>query len=220
MGKSKEPRGESWKYFLEKNRRELLSKEDREIEETADRAFDFIVFEIKSGKKKDKIIKEVSKEFEFSKKDSEKYFKIVQEKVAKEKELEEKEAQKSEEKEKTRLFKNNRKQTEELENPIGIILKIISVFLLFLAMGDNPYSYYIFLKWAIFISMAVSVYLAANKERVGWAWTFGIIGILYNPIFPIYLRDKDLWNFIDLVIIGILIWNIVYLFKQNSDRKT
>jgi len=74
--------------------------------------------------------------------------------------------------------------------------KILAIALLLIAIGDHPYSYYQFLRWAILIIAGYSAYLAYNNRKVGWAWIFGVIAFLFNPIFPFYL-EKTTWQFID-----------------------
>lgn len=34
-----------------------------------------------------------------------------------------------------------------------------------------------------------------------WNIAGGVIAILFNPLFPIYLNNKDLWQIIDVVVI-------------------
>ena len=76
--------------------------------------------------------------------------------------------------------------------------KILVVILLFLALADNPYGYYQFLRWAVLIIGSYSAYLSYEKGKNGWAWIFVIIAILFNPIIPFYL-SRDIWQIIDLI---------------------
>lgn len=74
--------------------------------------------------------------------------------------------------------------------------KILAVILLFWAIGDHPYGYYQFLRWAIMIIGAYSAYLSYENKNIVWAWIFGIMAILFNPIIPFYL-SKEMWQLID-----------------------
>lgn len=61
-----------------------------------------------------------------------------------------------------------------------------------------PYSYYILLRWVIFL---VGLYIAYNCYKIqnyGWALIIGVIGLAFNPIFPIYL-NKSTWVIIDFI---------------------
>ena len=75
--------------------------------------------------------------------------------------------------------------------------KVLAVILLFWALADNPYGYYQFLRWAITIIAGYSGYMAYKKQRMGWAWIFGIMGVLFNPVVPFYL-SRNTWQFIDI----------------------
>lgn len=61
-----------------------------------------------------------------------------------------------------------------------------------------PYSYYIFLRWIIFISSAIVAYNFYTSKFQAWALIFGATAFLFNPVFPIYL-DKSTWVIFDFV---------------------
>lgn len=86
--------------------------------------------------------------------------------------------------------------------------KILASVLLLWALSDNPYGYYQFLRWAIVIIAGYTAYVAYNKQKTGWAWVFGIMAVLFNPIFPFYL-SKDTWQLIDVVSAIIFIISIL-----------
>jgi hypothetical protein len=79
-------------------------------------------------------------------------------------------------------------------------IKWISIFCsvtLLVAVFDFPIEYYTFLRIVVFtgaILMIFSKYLKAH-----WIISFLIIAVLFNPIFPIYLREKSIWIPIDII---------------------
>lgn len=76
---------------------------------------------------------------------------------------------------------------------------LVSGGLLLLAIPTGwPYDFYIFLRWAIFISSIIVAY-GFYKSRIN-AWTFilGAVAFLFNPIAPIYLA-KQTWVIIDFI---------------------
>lgn len=81
---------------------------------------------------------------------------------------------------------------------------IVAAILLFLALFSMPYGYYILLRFVVCGVSAYGTYFAVKFKRNAWAWTFGIIAILFNPIIPIHL-DKDTWAVIDVAVAGILL---------------
>lgn len=70
--------------------------------------------------------------------------------------------------------------------------------LLLLAIAPLPIGYYTFLRIAITLATVLLI-LDSYKGQVNiWSMVFGIIAILFNPIIPIYLYQKDKWMPIDI----------------------
>jgi len=93
---------------------------------------------------------------------------------------------------------------------VAIILIMLGAF------GDNPYSYYQFLRWATAGVSFYLAYLAYENQRVGWTWTFAVTGILFNPIVPFYL-ERETWQFFNL---AVAIIYFVSLFKFKNLKNT
>ena len=75
-----------------------------------------------------------------------------------------------------------------------------------------PYNYYVFLRWAIFISAIITAYGFYNSKLTGWTLVFGAVAILFNPIIPVYLT-RQIWTPIDLVA------GILYFIAGFSTKK-
>ncbi|WP_339812058.1 DUF6804 family protein [uncultured Imperialibacter sp.] len=71
--------------------------------------------------------------------------------------------------------------------------------LLLIALVELPYGYYTFLRLAVTIGAVLVIYIEYSKSLNFWIIIFGIIAVLFNPIFPIYLRDRGLWAVIDVL---------------------
>lgn len=100
------------------------------------------------------------------------------------------------------------------------IIKIVAVIMLFWALADNPYGYYQILRWVICGLSGYLAYSAYNEKKNAWAWIFGILAILFNPILPIYL-DRDTWSVIDAitaVIIFISIFKMKIVAKKDANH--
>ena len=93
--------------------------------------------------------------------------------------------------------------------------KILAIILLLIAIGNHPYSYYQFLRWFILATAGYSAYIAYNQQKIGWAWIFGTIALLFNPIFPFYLQ-KDTWQFIDGIVA--VIFSVSVFLKSNNQN--
>jgi len=99
-----------------------------------------------------------------------------------------------------------------------IIPQIFIIILLLNAFAYNPYSYYIFLRWAIFLVMLFNLYNYIKRMDKSF-FVFVAILIIYNPIRPVYLT-REIWSVINLVtIISILItiyWYLKEIKKVNK----
>lgn len=99
---------------------------------------------------------------------------------------------------------------------IFILFLILSLFLLIGSIADPRDlfdGYYMLLR--LFTS-GVCLY-SAVKFKTEWAkWIFGGLTVLYNPVLPIHLGDKDAWTVINLITI-IYMWAALYF--ENKARK-
>jgi uncharacterized membrane protein len=66
----------------------------------------------------------------------------------------------------------------------------------FVAVGDLPYGFYKLLRWVVCIVGGLLAFEAVRQKRVGWAWGFGIVAVIFNPISP-FSFEKELWRFLD-----------------------
>lgn len=70
---------------------------------------------------------------------------------------------------------------------------------LILAVFNLPIGYYTLLRIIITV-VSIVVLVQESKEGISfWVVVFTLIGILFNPIFPIYLNDKSIWTPIDII---------------------
>ena len=71
--------------------------------------------------------------------------------------------------------------------------------LLLLAVADLPIGYYTILRIIITIGACLIILNDYKGEIGSWIILFGIVALIFNPLFPIYLNDKDAWLPIDLL---------------------
>ncbi|GGG52320.1 DUF6804 family protein [Epilithonimonas arachidiradicis] len=110
---------------------------------------------------------------------------------------------------------NNSKNFKRLE----IIYKTFFSFYAlccFFAILPLPLSYYTFLRIIVFIASGIVVYYFGRQKEYHWVIVFGIILILFNPIFPIHLYLKSLWIPIDIVT-GILFLLLVVIRLKKKE---
>jgi len=88
---------------------------------------------------------------------------------------------------------------------------IVAGIFLLLTVLDMPYGYYTFMKIVVTgVAIYYAYYIHLVYKKYGfWFWGLVAITLLFNPIIPIYLKDKAIWLIIDVIVavffIGMLI---------------
>jgi hypothetical protein len=89
------------------------------------------------------------------------------------------------------------------------------VMLLWAFNPDNPYGYYILLRW---VCCGIFIFLATRAVAFGiqgWAWIFGITAGVYNPILRIHL-NREIWSVVNVATI-IVVLASVFALKPRSE---
>ena len=99
-----------------------------------------------------------------------------------------------------------------------MILFLIPAAMLLLAMADMPSGYYVFMRIVVCFACAVVAYGSYKREDSlnSSAILFGLMAILFNPIIPVYLYDREIWMPID--IIGAIVFVIKGLVFKNTNQ--
>ena len=87
---------------------------------------------------------------------------------------------------------------------------VASVMLLWALNPDNPYGYYMLLRWiccGIFAYLAFQAYL---QVKTGWVWVLGGAALIYNPFFRAGFT-REFWSLINIVSIVVAIASIFVL---------
>ena|SRR3990167_10824517 len=76
---------------------------------------------------------------------------------------------------------------------------IIAAVLLILAIPSGwPYGYYQLLRLLVFGIAIIVAWGFYNSKLIPWAWIFGSVAFLFNPLVPIHL-SKSSWVPIDFI---------------------
>ena len=102
---------------------------------------------------------------------------------------------------------------------IWIPQTLASVMLAWALNPDNPYGYYILLRWVCCGVFAYVAYQSFEHEKQGWVWVLGITALFYNPIFPVHL-NRALWSIVNVVTIGIAVVSILALRVEDKEQDT
>ncbi len=96
----------------------------------------------------------------------------------------------------------------------SVFIRIIAVLLLFWALDRHSYGYYSMLRFVTFGVGIYLVYISLILNKVPWAWVFGMIALIFNPIFPIHL-GREIWAYVD-IITGIIFLSSIFFIREDS----
>jgi len=92
-------------------------------------------------------------------------------------------------------------------------LLLICSGLLLLGLANLPIGYYTLLRIMVTIGSIAVVVTEFENGFNFWVIAFGLTGIIFNPIIPIYLNDKNVWMPIDIIC------SILFLVKAYAKNK-
>ena len=96
-------------------------------------------------------------------------------------------------------------------------LLLVCSALLIIALAKLPIGYNILLRITVTIG-AIAIVVREFENGVNfWVLSFGLIAILFNPLIPVYLYDKDIWFTIDIVV-AILFLIKSFSYKISTDE--
>jgi hypothetical protein len=102
---------------------------------------------------------------------------------------------------------------------IWIPQTIASLMLLWALNPENPYGYYILLRWICCGVFGFLTFRAIANREQGWSWTLGITALIYNPIFRVHLT-REIWSVVNLITIVIAILSIFRLpIRREASAK-
>ena len=100
---------------------------------------------------------------------------------------------------------------------LSVIARLVGSVLLFWTLSRHPYGYFTLLRWVVCATAVYSAYLSTTVNRVPWAWVFGLIALLFNPLIPARI-DRATWAYLD-VTVGILFLLSLFFVRENLSAK-
>lgn len=94
---------------------------------------------------------------------------------------------------------------------------VVSGMLLWALNPDNPYGYYVLLRWVCCATFAFLAFQASAGKQQGWVWVLGATAAIYNPIIPIHLT-REIWSAINVVTIGMAVASVFALKQISAER--
>jgi len=90
------------------------------------------------------------------------------------------------------------------------IFWIAPIVIMAIGFLPMPYGYYNLSRLVVCVCAIYFAYQLFQKEEKTFVWVFGFLAVLYNPIIPIYLYDKEIWMVVNIIT------GIVFFIKRNS----
>jgi hypothetical protein len=79
--------------------------------------------------------------------------------------------------------------------PVAVIY--VTAALLFIAVAPLPYGYYTLLRLVACVVFAFATYVAVQRRAPTLPWGLGLVALLFNPLWPVYL-PREVWMVIDI----------------------
>lgn len=89
-----------------------------------------------------------------------------------------------------------------MKKELWIPQAIAGVMLLWALCPENPYGYYVLLRWVVCPCFGYAAFQAHEKNKKRWVWVLGILAVLFNPLFPLHL-NREMWFVIDLLAVAV-----------------
>lgn len=89
--------------------------------------------------------------------------------------------------------------------------------LIWAAVDKHPYSFYTLLRVICCAVFAYSAVFAHGKDRIAWAWIFGVLAVVYNPLLRIHL-DRDTWIYVNWISVGVVVIAFASFWRNATLR--
>ena len=94
--------------------------------------------------------------------------------------------------------------------------RIVAIIMLLIALAQNPYGYYILLRWVICAICFYYAFVAYKEKNIPWALTFGVGAAIYNPIFPLHL-GRQVWSVVNIISVIVIVTSLFALRRRRYD---
>ena len=89
-----------------------------------------------------------------------------------------------------------------------------ALFCVVAAVGGQPYAFYTLTRWVVFLASCFGFYCTLELMPNWLKGGFVVIGVLFNPLIPFYLK-RDTWQIVDIIAGIALIWMPFQGNEQN-----
>jgi len=96
-------------------------------------------------------------------------------------------------------------------NILWLVVIVVAVALI----PSLSYGYYSVMRWVVCASCGWLALMSYRNGHEQWAWCWGVIAGIYNPIFPVH-ANREVWSVVNVATIALAAW---YGFKVMGLNK-
>jgi hypothetical protein len=87
----------------------------------------------------------------------------------------------------------------------NVVLLVVVLAVAIALIPSMPYGYYSVMRWLVCASCAWLALISYRSGREEWAWCWGVIAGIYNPIFPVH-ANRDIWSIVNVATVVVAVW--------------
>ena len=95
--------------------------------------------------------------------------------------------------------------TEQRAMQKRVIMALVALAVAVALISSLPYGYYSVMCWLVFASCAWLAIDSYRNGSEGWAWIWGVIAGIYNPLFPVH-ASRAIWSVVNIGVIAAVLW--------------
>lgn len=99
-----------------------------------------------------------------------------------------------------------------MKKELWISQAVAGAMLLWALYPENPYGYYVLLRWIVCPCFIYAALQAFKRNKQNWVWILGVTAAIYNPLIPLHL-NQELWSVLNLAGIAVASWSVFVLKK-------
>jgi hypothetical protein len=98
-----------------------------------------------------------------------------------------------------------------------ILVRCLAAAIAFYATTRQPYDFYIFTRWAVFLTCCWGIWLCRGRIWPSFAPAYFVIGLVFNPLLPFHFQRSN-WQVLDAVA-GIVLLASIFLHRSTHYSK-
>ncbi|WP_036165460.1 DUF6804 family protein [Noviluteimonas dokdonensis] len=86
-----------------------------------------------------------------------------------------------------------------------VVLGVVVVAVAIALIPSMPYGYYRVMRWVVCVGCACLALYSLRSKSEAWAWIWGAIAGIYNPIVPVH-ASREIWSIANVATIVVAGW--------------